>query len=132
MLARGDNVSNVSRAFGCHRNTIMRLRQHFQQTRGVGDHRRPGRPRFTNPRTDRFITLTHFRRRFQTATSSARQCGISKQTVLCRLRQAWQPIRPRRPYVGQVFKARHRAACLQWAQRYFRWVATTVGSGSIP
>ena len=32
MLARGDNVSNVSRAFGCHRNTIIRLRQCFQQT----------------------------------------------------------------------------------------------------
>ena len=46
----------------------------------------------TNPRTDRFITLTHLRRRFQTATCSARQCGISKQTVLRRLRQARQPI----------------------------------------
>ena len=30
MLARGDNVSNVSRAFGCHRNTIIRLRQRFR------------------------------------------------------------------------------------------------------
>ena len=41
MLARGDNVSNVSRAFGCHRNTIIRLRQRFQQTGGVADRRRP-------------------------------------------------------------------------------------------
>ena len=56
MLARGDNVSNVSRAFACHRNTIIRLRQRFQQTDGVADRRRPGRPRVTNPRTDRFIT----------------------------------------------------------------------------
>ena len=79
MLARGDNVSNASRAFGCHRNTIIRLRQRFQQTGGVADRRRPGRPRVTNPRTDRFITLTHLRRRFQTTTSSARQYGISKQ-----------------------------------------------------
>ena len=79
MLVRGDNVSNVSRAFGCHRNTIIRLRQRFQQTSGVADRRRPGRPRVTNPRTDRFITLTHLRCRFQTATSSARQYGISKQ-----------------------------------------------------
>ena len=45
MLARSDNVSNVSRAFGCHRNTITRLRQRFQQTGGVADRRRPGRPR---------------------------------------------------------------------------------------
>ena len=58
LLARGDNVSNVSRAFGCHRKTIIRLRQRFQQTGGVADRRRPGRPRVTNPRTDRFITLT--------------------------------------------------------------------------
>ena len=120
MLARGDNVSNVSRPFGCHRNTIIRLRQCFQQTGGVADRRRPGRPRVTNPRTDRFITLTHLQRRFQTATSSARQYGISKQTVLRRLRQARKPIRPRRPYVGQVLTARHRAARLQWAQRHFR------------
>ena len=64
MLARGDNVSNVSRAFSCHRNTIIRLRQCFQQTGGVADRRRPGRPRVTNRRTDRFITLTHLRRRY--------------------------------------------------------------------
>ena len=121
MLARGDNVSNVSRAFGCHRNTIIRLRKRFQQTGGVADRRRPGRQWVTNPRTDRFITLRHLRRRFQTATSSARQYGISKQTVLRRLRQARQPIRPRRPIVGQVLTARHRAARLQWAQRHFRW-----------
>ena len=110
MLARGDNASNVSIAFGCHRNIIIRLRQRFQQTGGVADRHRPGRPTVTNPRTDRFITLTHFRLRFQTATSSPRQYGISKQTVLRRLRQARQPIRPRRPYVGQVLTARHRAA----------------------
>ena len=109
----------MPRAFGCHRKTIIRLRQRFQQTGGVADRRKPGRPRVTNPRTDRFITLTHLRRRFQTATSSARQYGISKQTVLSRLRQARQPIRPRRPYVGQVLTARHRAARLQWAQRHF-------------
>ena len=121
MLARGDNVSNVSRAFGCHRNTIIRLRQHFQQTGGVADRRRLGRPRVTNPRTDRLITLTYLQRRFQTATSSARQYRISKQTVLRLLRQARQPIRPRRPDVGQVLTARHRAARLHWAQRHFRW-----------
>ena len=110
MLARGDNVSNISRAFGCHRNTIIRLRQRFQQTGGVADCRRPGRPRVINPRTDRFITLTHLRCHFQMATSSARQYGISKQTVLPRLRQARQPFRP---YVGQVLTSRHRAVRLQ-------------------
>ena len=81
MLARGVNVSNASRAFGCHRNTIIRLRQRFQQTGGVADFRRPGRPRVTNRRTDRFITLTHLRRRFKrrqvlqgSTVSANRQC----------------------------------------------------------
>ena len=91
MLARGDNVSNVSRAFGCHRNTKIRLHQPFQQTGGVADCRRPGRPRVTNSRTDRFITLTHLRRRFQTATNSARQYGVSKQTVLAALGKLGNP-----------------------------------------
>ena len=59
--------------------------------------------------------LTHLRRCFQTVTSSARQYGISKQIVLHRLRQAGQPIRPRR------LTARHRAARLQWAQWHFLW-----------
>ena len=78
MLARGDNVSNVSRAFGCHGNTIIRLGQRFQQRGWVADRRRPGRPRVTNPRTDRFIMLTHLRRRFQvlqgSTVSANRQC----------------------------------------------------------
>ena len=111
MLARGDNVSTSVERSVVTQNTIH----------GVADRRRPVRPRVTNPRTDRFITLTHLRRRFKTATSSARQYGISKQTVLRRLRQAWQPIQPKGPYVGQVLTARHRAVRLQWAQRHFRW-----------
>ena len=89
MLARGENVSNASRVFGCHRNTIIRLLQRFQQTGGVADRRRSCKPRVTNPQTDRFIT--HVRSRFQTATSSARQYGFSKQTVLRRLRQPGYP-----------------------------------------
>ena len=63
----------------------------------------------------------HAQRRFQTATSSARQYGISKQTVLRRLGQAQEPIRPRRPYEGHVLTARHPAARLQWTQRHFHW-----------
>ena len=65
MLACGYNVSNVSRAFGCHRNSIIQLHQRFQQPGGVADRCRPSRPRVTNPRTYMFISLTHLRRRFQ-------------------------------------------------------------------
>ena len=41
--------------------------------------------------------------------------------MLRHLRQTRQPIRPMRPYVGQVLTARLRAARFQWAQRHFRW-----------
>ena len=95
MLSRGDNVSKVSRAFGCHRNTIIRLRQRFQQTSGVTDRQR-------DP-VDRGLQT------------------LERTGSLRRLRLARQPIRPRRPYVGQVLTAHHRAARLQWAQRHFRW-----------
>ena len=81
MLACGDNVSNISRAFSCHRNTIIRLRRRFQQTGGVADGCRPGRPRVTNPRTDMFIMLTHLLRCFKwqqvlhgSMLSANRQC----------------------------------------------------------
>ena len=126
MLARGDNVSNASRTFGCHRNNNS-VAPVFPANNWVADRRRPGRPRVTNPRTDRFIMLTHLRRRFQTATSSARQYGISKQTVL------------RRPAIHSAKEALcGTSACstssgcpFAGCTMAFPLGATTVGSGSI-
>ena len=130
MLARGDNVSNVRRAFGCHRNTIIRLRQRFQQTGGVADRRRPGRLRVTNSRTDRFITLTHLRRRFQTATSSGRQCCISKRTVVRRLRHAGNPFGQGSPMWNKRLQTS--SGCpFAVGTTAFPLGATAVGSGSI-
>ena len=120
MLAHGDNVSNISRAFSYHRNTIIQLNQRFQQTGGVADCHRPGRPRVTNPRTDRFIMLTHLRRHFQTATSSGMQYSICKHSV-SPPQASLATHSAKGPYVGQVLTACHRAACLQWAQWHFRW-----------
>ena len=108
MLARDDNVSNVSRAFGCHRNTIIRLRQRFQQIGGVADRRRPGRQRVTNPRTDRFITLTHLHLSFSNGDKFCNVVRYQQTDSVAPPQQARQPIR-------------HRAARLQWAQRHFRW-----------
>ena len=126
MLARGDNVSNVSTAFGCHRNKIIRLHQRFQQTGGVADCRRSGRPRVTNPRTDRFITLTHLRRRFQTATSSARQYGISKQTALRRLSHS-----AKEALCGTSAYSTSSGCPFAVGTTAFQLGATAVGSGSI-
>ena len=91
------------------------MRQRFQQTGGMADRRRPGRPRVTNPRTDRFITLTHLRRRFQTATSCARQYGISKQCCAA----SGKPGNPSGQ--GGPMWISHRAVRLQWVQRHFHW-----------
>ena len=54
-----------------------KLTKHFQQTSGVADRLRFGRLRVTNARTDSFVTLTHTRRRFQTAYCTARRHGNS-------------------------------------------------------
>ena len=130
-LARGDNVSNVSRAFGCHRNTIIRLRQRFQQIGGVADRRKPGKPRATNPRTDRFIIMTHLQSRFQTATSSTRQHGISKQTVLRRLRQAPATHSAKEALCGTSAYSTSSGCPFAVGTTAFLLGATAVGSGSI-
>jgi hypothetical protein len=121
MLARGDNVSNVSRAFGCHRNTIFRLRQRFQQTGGVADRPRPGRPRVTNPRMDRFHYVYAPSTSFSNGDKFCKAVWYQQTDSVAPPQASRQPIRPRRPCVGQVLTARHRAARLKWAQRHFRW-----------
>lgn len=121
MLGRGDSVSAVSRIMNCSRHTIIQLRDRFAQTGNVADRSRSGRPRVTTARIDRYIELTHLRRRFETATVTARRLGISRDTVLRRLRQCNRPVRPRRPYVGPILTRRHRAARLNWAQLHLRW-----------
>jgi len=65
-----------------------------QQTGTVHDRQRPGRPRGTTARADRFITLTHLRQRQLAATVTARQYGDSGQIIRNRLRRNAQPMRP--------------------------------------
>lgn len=81
ILVFGDIVIFVTRMLGCHRNTIMRLRECFQQTGRVADRPLSGRPRVTDVRLDSVISLMHVRERFKTASSSSRQYGINKFTV---------------------------------------------------
>jgi len=47
--------------------------------------------------------------------------GINSQTVVNRIRHNAQPLRARRPYVGQVLNHRHRNARITWARRHVRW-----------
>lgn len=121
MLSGGTTIADVARAFNCNRNTINNLHARFRQTGTVADRPRSGRPRVTDARLDRHFELTHTRHRFQTATATARQYGVSRDTVLRRLRHLRRPIRARRPYVGSILTQRHRAARLHWAQQHLRW-----------
>ena len=65
--------------------------------------------------------LTHLRNRFRTAKSTGIQFGISRQTVLNRLRKMADPITARQPYVGHIIRPRNRNLRLLWAQRHLRW-----------
>lgn len=121
MLEAGLTASAVARRFGCCRKTIQRLVTRYQQNGTVRDRPRPGQPRVTTARTDRYITLTHLRQRDLPATVTARRYGVSAQTVRSRLRRNAQPIRARRPYTGQIMTRRHRGARLLWARRHLNW-----------
>jgi len=46
---------------------------------------------------------------------------MNRQTVVNRLRHNAQPLRARRPYVGQVLNHRHRNARTVWARHHVRW-----------
>lgn len=121
LLASGASVTDVAARFNCNRKTIVSLRERFHTTGSVGDRPRSGRPRVTDVRTDRAMTLAHLRNRFKTATSTAREYGISYMTVLNRLRNHPRPIRPRRCYVGQFLLRHHRRARMLFARRHRRW-----------
>lgn len=121
MLEAGIASNAIARRFGCSRKTIQRLVTRYQQTGTVRDRPRPGHPRVTTARTDRYITLTHLRQRRLPATVTARRYGVSAQTIRNRLRSNAQPIRARRPYFGQVMTRRHRHARLLWSRRHLNW-----------
>ena len=118
----GENVSNVSRAFGCHRNTIIRLRQRFQQTGGVEDRRRPGRPRVTNPRTDRFIPWTSF-------SNGDKFCKAANSVVPPRASPATHSAKE--ALCGTSAYIKSLGCPFALGIKAFRLGATAVGSGSI-
>ena len=99
----------------------MNLCARFRQRDAVTHRSRRGRPWLTDARLDRHFELTHTKPRFQTATATSRQYGVSRDTVLRRFRHLRRPLRARRPYVGSIITRRHCVARLQWAQRHLRW-----------
>ena len=121
MLARGNNVSNVSRAFGCHRNTIIRLHQRFQQTGRVADRRRPDRPSVTNPRADRFITLTHLSMSFSNGDKFCKAKRYQQTDSVAPPQASPATHSAKEALCGTSAYSTSSGARLQWAQRHFSW-----------
>ena len=103
-LASGVSASDVARQFNCHRNTIIKLQHRYHQTDSVKDRPRSGRPKATTLRQVRYLTLMHLCNRFKTATNTANELGVSRDTILNRLRANVNPIKARRPYVGHTLQ----------------------------
>lgn len=122
MLTAGRSQTQIARHFGVARSTICRLQHRFRQTGSTRDRPRPGAPRVTTPRQDRYIRLTHLRNRFQTAVTTAMNTPgrnnprISAKTVLRRLRGFG--LRPYRAYMGPVLNDRRRLIRRQWANNH--------------
>ena len=122
MLQTGCTYWEVAAAFGCHRITILRLRQRLQNTGTTRDRPRSGRPPVTTPKKDRYLRQIHLRNSFQTATATANTAlgrQISGQIVRRRLRQ--YGLRPHRPLLGLRLTRQHRQNSVVWARNVRHW-----------
>lgn len=120
-LAVRQTTPAVAIAYGGNRTTILCYQRRFQMTGDIVNRPCTGKAIVTTTSTARFITLTHLRRRFKTASSTARECGISGQTFLNRLRKVCSPIRSRGSYGGLIINHRNRNARMQSCRRHLRW-----------
>lgn len=122
MLMAGMSEAAVARHFGVARSTVNRLRKRHYQTGSTRDRPRPGRPRVTTAAQDRYIRLTHLRKKFQTAVETAAQTVgrhgrlIHPRTIRRRLRESG--LRPYRTCVRVLLKERHRRIRQQWSRAH--------------
>ena len=122
MIMSGTSKAEVALQFRCSRVTIYELWQRYHQTGSTGARPRTGQPRITTAAEDRHIRVMHLRNRHQTATSTSRTFlagRVSLQTVRNRLRA--YNLRARRPYIGPVLTAHHKAARLHWCRNHLNW-----------
>ena len=125
LLQAGTAKRHVARILNCSRVTIQKYWRRVQQGQSLDDLPRSGRPHVTTPNQDRYICLTHARRRFTPATETARNTvgthnrRISAKTV--RRRLATNQMFARRPYKGPILTRRHRRNRLAWANNHVGW-----------
>jgi len=110
MLEAGMSQAEVSKRLHCRRSTISLLCQMVRTTGETHDNPRSGRPRISSRRMDLQLCLRQLRKRYLTATQTARESGISRQTVSRRLRECG--LRCRRPHRGTILTHHRRERLL--------------------
>lgn len=124
-LQEGVAVREVGRRLRVTHSVIQRLRDRFNTTGRVQEPHRPGRPRLTTRRQDRFVTLAALRNRTATANTlrgqlrAASNVLVSDQTIRNRLREV--NMRSRRRAVCPPLTRPQRHARLAWARRHLAW-----------
>ena len=106
---------DVARHFQCHKLTISKLLNRFQQTGNIKDGPRSGRLHKTTPREDRFLTTSSRCNRF---LSSQKLCHLLRNTNCTRFcnstvrnRLHATRLKACRPFVGIPLTRRNYQAC---------------------
>jgi len=122
----GSRSYDVSRRFGCNERTIYRLQQRVLQTGSVNDRPRPGRPRITTPREDRYMMTSSHSQCFIPATKicsvSDRLRGPESLFILSGTDSG--PLGYElNDHTGVSLTQHHRVSRLDWLRQHNRWVS---------